>query len=40
MTVKAMGVVGMVQEEYKETLSLKNRIMSFNIYMPKKERKS
>lgn len=30
----------MVQEEYKVTITLRNRITTFNIYMIKRERKA
>lgn len=35
-----MEIDGMVQEEYKVTISLRNRIATFNIYMLKRERKA
>lgn len=40
MIIEALEVDGMVQEEYKVTVTLRNRITTFNIYMLKRERKA
>lgn len=38
MTVKAMGVAVMTQEEFEEIITLRNRVIVFNIYMIERER--